>query len=654
MRTGTLAVIATLTLAVTGAAQEPKPARLRVTSLNQEDGIALTFPWRYAGGDGAGREQPAFDDSGWGILVPELPAAVMRSDVWNGTGWFRRHVLADPSLQQRTLALHFETRGAADVYLDGKLILSTRRGVPTAEIPADRRESALIRLEGLSHVVAVRYVYPKSAIQGTEPLGFRLSFANPGTTSVVQPWIVALQGGVGRIGSWVVAVQGGIIAMPLFLALLHLMLFAYDRRARENLFFALEMMAFVVVLINDLGAAFLPSDAARDFVNRINQGMPPVAILFGVLTFYAVRTERFPRTWRLLVLGGVVTFAASYVVPAYAQIAWVSYFALTVIEFVRLEATGRTVRREAGGAFFFSYIIFLCTIVLQILINYSLIVLVAGVREVYLVGLLSSAAGMSLYLARRIGQSRVIAAENRRRSEELTQARELQLSMLPRELPSTPGLDVAASTLTAAEVGGDYYDVRRDGEGALLFAFGDATGHGLASGIVVTAAKALFNSFDASASPRDLLVTCDRTLRAMQLPALRMCLTLARVSSTEVVVASAAMPPLLIHRKESGAIDELGTGGLPLGSRLSSDYETRQSALHAGDTLLFASDGFAELENADGRQLGYEAVAAAFRDAAGVATARDVMSRLEAAANLFRGACPPGDDITFVVVRVAG
>jgi hypothetical protein len=653
MRTAALALIATLALAFAAAAQEPKPARLRITSLNEEDGIALTFPWRYAPGDGAGREVPGFDDSGWSTLEPELPPAVLRSSRWSGTGWFRRHILADPSLQQRTLGLHFETRGVADVYLDGKLILSTSRSSPSPEIPADRRDAALVRLDGLNHVLAVRYVYPKSAVRGTDPLGFRLSLANPGSVAVVQPWIVALQGGVGRIGSWVVAVQGGIIAMPLFLALLHLMLFAYDRRARENLFFALEMFAFVVILINDLGAAFLPSDAARDFVGRLNQGAPPVAILFGVLTFYAVRTERAPRTWSLLVLGGIVSFAVSYAVPAFGQEAWVSYFFLTLIEFVRLEATGRTVRREAGGAFVISYVIFLCTIVLQIFINFGLIVLVAGVREVYLIGLLSSAAGMSLYLARRIGQSRVIAAENRRRSEELTQARELQLSMLPRELPSIPGLDVAASTLTAAEVGGDYYDVRRDGGGALLFAFGDATGHGLASGIVVTAAKALFNSFDTETSPHDLLSTCDHTLRAMQLPTLRMCLTLARVSATEVVLASAAMPPLLIHRSTTGAIDELGTGGLPLGSRLASAYEDRRAALHPGDTLLFASDGFAELENADGRQLGYEAVSTAFRDAAQSATAREVMTRLESAAGAFRGTRAQGDDITFVVVRVS-
>jgi hypothetical protein len=103
---------------------------------------------------------------------------------------------------------------------------------------------------------------------------------------------------------------------------------------------------------------------------------------------------------------------------------------------------------------------------------------VAGVREVYVLGILASAVGMSLYLASTRGQSRVDAAENERKTRELTQARELQLSMLPGTMLRLPGLDIAAATQTAAEVGGDYYDVRLAGDGTLLFAFGDATGHG--------------------------------------------------------------------------------------------------------------------------------------------------------------------------------
>ena len=71
-------------------------------------------------------------------------------------------------------------------------------------------------------------------------------------------------------------------------------------------------------------------------------------------------------------------------------------------------------------------------------------------------------------LASTLGQSRIYEAENERKTRELTQARDLQLSMLPGEMPRLPGLDVAAATQTAAEVGGDYYDVKPAGDGALL------------------------------------------------------------------------------------------------------------------------------------------------------------------------------------------
>ena len=133
----------------------------------------------------------------------------------------------------------------------------------------------------------------------------------------------------------------------------------------------------------------------------------------------------------------------------------------------------------------------------------------AGVRNVYIFGMIASAAGVSLHIARSLGDSRAVEAESARKGQELARARELQLSMLPRELPCVPGLDVAATTSTAAEVGGDFYDARPDGSGGLLIAFGDATGHGLAAGIMVTAVKALFTSLEPDRPILELLVACD-------------------------------------------------------------------------------------------------------------------------------------------------
>jgi serine phosphatase RsbU (regulator of sigma subunit) len=82
-------------------------------------------------------------------------------------------------------------------------------------------------------------------------------------------------------------------------------------------------------------------------------------------------------------------------------------------------------------------------------------------------------------------------------------------------------------------------------------------------------------------------------------------------------------------------------------------YEERTSGLADGDTLLFASDGFAELTGPGGQQLGYDGVVATFRRAAQARTAQEIIERLLAEAAAFRATHPQEDDITFVAVRVS-
>src|SRR5581483_1809444 len=72
-----------------------------------------------------------------------------------------------------------------------------------------------------------------------------------------------------------------------------------------------------------------------------------------------------------------------------------------------------------------------------------------------------------------------IEAENEQRAKELEEARQLQLSMLPKAVPQLPHWEIAALMQTATEVGGDYYDFHLSGDGTLTISVGDATGHGL-------------------------------------------------------------------------------------------------------------------------------------------------------------------------------
>src|SRR6185295_7536529 len=74
--------------------------------------------------------------------------------------------------------------------------------------------------------------------------------------------------------------------------------------------------------------------------------------------------------------------------------------------------------------------------------------------------------------------------------DELEVARELQAELLPRRVPDLPGFRFAHSYRTANEVGGDYYDFLALPDGRLALMVGDASGHGMAAGLVMAIANA--------------------------------------------------------------------------------------------------------------------------------------------------------------------
>ena len=80
--------------------------------------------------------------------------------------------------------------------------------------------------------------------------------------------------------------------------------------------------------------------------------------------------------------------------------------------------------------------------------------------------------------------------EESRKSEELEEARNLQLQLLAKKVPEMKNVEVETYIRTATEVGGDYYDFFELDDGTLIAACGDATGHGATSGMMVSITKA--------------------------------------------------------------------------------------------------------------------------------------------------------------------
>jgi serine phosphatase RsbU (regulator of sigma subunit) len=242
-------------------------------------------------------------------------------------------------------------------------------------------------------------------------------------------------------------------------------------------------------------------------------------------------------------------------------------------------------------------------------------------------------------------------AENERKSKELEEARQLQLSMLPKDLPKLPHLDIAVYMKTATEVGGDYYDFHVGIDGTLTVVIGDATGHGLKAGTMVTATKSLFSSH---AHREDIIKTFHeftRVIKNMRMHLMSMCLSIVKINGKALKISAAGMPPALLYRKTENKVEELLIKGMPLGAFDDFPYKLYETTLQKGDTLLLLSDGFPELFDKDMNMLGYDKVTALFSEVA-EKSPEEIIEHLNRNGTNWIGDTEPDDDITFVVLKV--
>lgn len=247
-------------------------------------------------------------------------------------------------------------------------------------------------------------------------------------------------------------------------------------------------------------------------------------------------------------------------------------------------------------------------------------------------------------------RAKALEIQNERQTRELEEARELQLSMLPRVVPDHASVEIEAYMRTATEVGGDYYDFHVSKDGTLTVAIGDATDHGARAGTMVTAVKSLFNILVEEHDLELVMRSATNALKRMHLGKLYMAMALAKVSRGSMRIAGAGMPGALVFRRATGEVEEVSLSGMPLGSLVNYPYEVSEIKLEDGDTVLLMSDGFAERFNGEGEMFGYERAKKAFSEVAPLSAA-EIIDRLVQESDRWAGNDALTDDMTFVVMK---
>jgi phosphoserine phosphatase RsbU/P len=180
---------------------------------------------------------------------------------------------------------------------------------------------------------------------------------------------------------------------------------------------------------------------------------------------------------------------------------------------------------------------------------------------------------------------------------ELERAREIQSSLLPRQVPSVSGLDVAARFVPMNTVAGDLYDVIETGPSSLGILVADVMGHGIPAALVASMVKLAFSVQAEHARDPARVLTSMNQILCRQLHHSYVSAVYAVVDTDQhtVTLANAGHPPPLFRRRGEAVTHVEREHGLLLGFLPDAQYaNARLESIAAGDRLLLYSDGVLE------------------------------------------------------------
>jgi sigma-B regulation protein RsbU (phosphoserine phosphatase) len=264
------------------------------------------------------------------------------------------------------------------------------------------------------------------------------------------------------------------------------------------------------------------------------------------------------------------------------------------------------------------------------------------------IGLILVVVGVYLN-GKRKQRERLRQIEEDRKNNELAAARDLQQSMLPKENPKRADLDIATFIRSSTEVGGDYYDFFPQPDGVIFSVCGDATGHGVTSGMMVSVTKAGLNGIS-PVKPNKILQRLNGVVKRIDLGTLRMSLNIAEITSDEVFLSSAAMPPIYLYKAATKKVEEFMNNGLPLGGLRDEDFVLENRKFEAGDVLVQLSDGLPEAPNLAGEMYDYERLSSLIQSSCHLSAQEIIDVLIKSVDEWMQGKRNP-DDITLVVTK---
>jgi sigma-B regulation protein RsbU (phosphoserine phosphatase) len=234
-------------------------------------------------------------------------------------------------------------------------------------------------------------------------------------------------------------------------------------------------------------------------------------------------------------------------------------------------------------------------------------------------------------------------------------AQQIQISLLPDAPPDFPGIEMAGRCISAAHVGGDYYDFFQRDELAVDLLIADVSGHSVGAALIMAEVRTLLRAQASSAhSSSSILQNLNRQLYE-DLTRAELFITMFYASyntaTGRLSYANAGHNHPMIRRNGIQTCIELDAEGLIIGVKPSVVFEERTIELQKGDVVLFYTDGLTEASSPKGDFFGNERVCQLLGEVCHMPV-KDIIDSFYRSVTEFIESDTLQDDVSIVVLKI--
>jgi sigma-B regulation protein RsbU (phosphoserine phosphatase) len=245
--------------------------------------------------------------------------------------------------------------------------------------------------------------------------------------------------------------------------------------------------------------------------------------------------------------------------------------------------------------------------------------------------------------------------DNAKVARDMEIAKQIQLSLLPLYPPEYPTISIGARCLSAAQVGGDYYDFFERSQTVLDMVIADVSGHSVGSALIMAEARSVLRAqVHTISSAKDILTVLNELLYD-DLTAAELFITMFYLKydtrSRLATYANAGHNPPIISRAGAENCINLDAEGMILGIKDTVAFEEKTIFLERGDILLLYTDGIIEAQNEAEELFGTERLCSLIAEHR-EKPPEDIIDAVMQEVAQFAGSEGVQDDISMVIMKI--